>query len=143
MSQDAINIERVKSNEVEQPFTGKSSGYKMCRFPNTGGLHQTAGDAPLDTQLMSQDAIVIECVNGAAVEQHSWGKSSGDKTCHFPNTGVLHHTAADAPFDSKQCTKTIIRVKKNLQNFYTRMTLEMEPLIHLGVMFIIPTRLRH
>jgi len=117
MSQDAINIERVKSNEVEQPFTGKSSGYKMCRFPNTGGLHQTAGDAPLDTQLMSQDAIVIECVNGAAVEQHSWGKSSGDKTCHFPNTGVLHHTAADAPFDSKLMYKDNYKSEKKPSEF--------------------------
>jgi hypothetical protein len=101
MSQDAINIERVKGNAVEQPFRGKSSGDKMCRFPNTGGLHHTAGDAPLDTQLMLQDAIVIECVKDAAVEQPSWGKSSRDKMCHIPNTGGLHHTAADAPFDSK------------------------------------------
>jgi len=104
-SNDAIDIERVKGNAVEQPFGGKSSGDQMCRFPNTGGLHHTAGDAPLNTQLLSQDAIVIERVKGAAVEQSSWGKSSGDKMCRFPNTGGLHHTAGDAPFETQLMSK--------------------------------------
>ena len=101
-SNDTIDIERVKGNAVELPFGGKSGGDQMCRFPNTGGLHHTAGDAPLNTQLLSQDAIVIERVKGAAVEQSSWGKSSGDKMCRFPNTGGLHHTAGDAPFETTQ-----------------------------------------
>jgi hypothetical protein len=34
---------------VERATRGKSGCESKCRFPNTGGLHCTSGDAPLET----------------------------------------------------------------------------------------------
>ncbi len=39
-----------------------------------------------------------------AVERNSWGKSRSDWMCHFPNTGGLHHTSGDAPFETQNFT---------------------------------------
>ena len=40
----------VVEDAVERNSWGKSICEQTCRFPNTGGLHRTSGDAPLDTQ---------------------------------------------------------------------------------------------
>ncbi len=39
----------VVEDAVECNSWGKSRCKQMCRFPNTGGLHRTSGDAPLET----------------------------------------------------------------------------------------------
>ena len=46
---------RVLEDAVERNPWGKSSCDMLCRFPNTGGLHLTSGDAPLDTQNINYD----------------------------------------------------------------------------------------
>ena len=51
----------VVEDAVERNPWGKSRSDRMCRFPNTGGLHRTSGDAPLDTQSISLD----DGINGA------------------------------------------------------------------------------
>ena len=49
------DLERVVETAVERNSWGKSRGGQMCRFPNTGGLHHTPGNAPLDTRIMSNN----------------------------------------------------------------------------------------
>ena len=39
----------VVESAVERTSRGKSGCEGLCRFPNTGGLHRTPGDAPLET----------------------------------------------------------------------------------------------
>ena len=39
---------------------GKSRCEQMCRFPNTGGLHRTSGDAPLETPTL-QIPVPVWC----------------------------------------------------------------------------------
>ena len=43
----------VCGHAVERASWGKSGCECKCRFPNTGGLHRTSGDAPLDTHCSS------------------------------------------------------------------------------------------
>ena len=49
------DLERVVETAVERNSWGKSRGDRMCRFPKTGGLHHTDGNAPLDTPNMSHN----------------------------------------------------------------------------------------
>ena len=42
----------VVEDAVERNSRGKSRCEQTCRFPNTGGLHRTSGDAPLETQTL-------------------------------------------------------------------------------------------
>ena len=42
-------VERNRDNAIEQATRGKSRCESKCHFPNTGGLHRTSGDAPLET----------------------------------------------------------------------------------------------
>ena len=42
-------VERNRGNAIEQATRGKSGCESKCCFPNTGGLHRTSGDAPLET----------------------------------------------------------------------------------------------
>ncbi len=44
------DLGRVVEDAVERNSRGKSRSDWMCRFPNTGGLHRTSGDAPFKTQ---------------------------------------------------------------------------------------------
>ncbi len=39
----------VVEDDVERSSRGKSRYEQTCCFPNTGGLHRTPGDAPLET----------------------------------------------------------------------------------------------
>jgi len=47
------DLGRVVEDAVERNSWGKSRSDRKCRFPNTGGLHRTSGNAPLDTQNIS------------------------------------------------------------------------------------------
>jgi len=49
------DLGRVVEVAVERNSWGKSRSDMMCRFPNTGGLHRTSGNAPFDTQNISYD----------------------------------------------------------------------------------------
>ncbi len=46
----------------------------------------------------------LGCVVEDAVERNSWGKSRSDRMCPFPNTGGLHRTSGDAPFETQNFT---------------------------------------
>jgi hypothetical protein len=86
----------------------------MCCFPNTGGLHRTSGDAPLEThnlihhypwQPISNCRICAErSVIEDAVEGNSWGKSKCEWICCIPNTKRLYRSSVDAPLKSHNLT---------------------------------------
>jgi len=42
-------VVRNWGNAIERATRGKSGCESECCFPNTGGLHRTSGDAPLET----------------------------------------------------------------------------------------------
>jgi hypothetical protein len=100
----------VVEDAVERNSWGKSRCEQMCHFPNTGGLHRTSGDAPLQTPTLrdpsSWQLELITCgmhegsVVDDAVECNTWGKSRCEQMCHFPHTGGLHRTSGDAPFET-------------------------------------------
>jgi hypothetical protein len=46
----------------------------------------------------------LERVVEDAIERNSWGKSRSDWMCRFPNTGGLHCTSRDAPFETQNFT---------------------------------------
>ena len=79
----------------------------MCRFPNTGGLHRTPGDAPLETPTLRDPELITRggmrkgSVVEDAIERNSWGKTIRcEQMCRFPNTGGLHRTSGDAPLET-------------------------------------------
>jgi hypothetical protein len=97
----------VVEDAVERNSWGKSRCEQMCRFPNTGGLHRTSGDAPLETPTLRDPELITRgrmvcggSVVEDAVEHNSWGKSRCEQMCCFPNTGGLHRTSGDAPLES-------------------------------------------
>jgi hypothetical protein len=96
----------VVEDAVERNSWGKSRCEQMCHFPNTGGLHRTSGDAPLETpalwdpELITRGGMHEGSVVEDAVERNSWGKSRCEKMCCFPNTGGLHRTSGDAPLET-------------------------------------------
>jgi hypothetical protein len=56
-------------------------------------------------QLEDMDAVCdLGRVVEDAVEHNSWGKSRSDWMCCFPNTGGLHCTSGDAPFETQNFT---------------------------------------
>ncbi len=46
----------VVEDAIERNSWGKSRCEWMCCFPNTGGLHHTSGDAPLETPTLQNPA---------------------------------------------------------------------------------------
>ncbi len=100
----------VVEDAVECNSWGKSRCEQMCRFPNTGGLHRTSGDAPLETPTLRDplswqlDLITCGMREGSvvedAIEHNSWGKSRCKQMCRFPHTGGLHRTSGDAPLET-------------------------------------------
>jgi hypothetical protein len=47
----------VVESAIERTLRGKSGCEGLCRFPNTGGLHRTPGDAPLETHSCTRPAF--------------------------------------------------------------------------------------
>jgi hypothetical protein len=100
----------VVEDAIERNSWGKSRCEQMCRFLNTGRLHRTSGDAPLETPTLwdpsSWQPELITCgmregsVVEDAVELNSWGKSRCEQMCRFPNTGGLHRISGDAPLET-------------------------------------------
>ncbi len=93
-------VEQNRGNAVEQATRGKSGCESKCRFPNTGGLHCTSGDAPLETHPKMACGNAVEQNHGNAVEQATRGKSGCESKCRFSNTGGLHCTSRDAPLET-------------------------------------------
>ena len=48
----------VIEDAVERNSRGKSRCEQTCRFPNTGGLHRTSGDAPLETPTLWDPELI-------------------------------------------------------------------------------------
>ncbi len=48
----------VVEDAVERNSWGKSRCEQMCRFPITGGLHRTSGDAPLETPTLRDPELI-------------------------------------------------------------------------------------
>ena len=107
----ADTIDSVVIPTVEGNSGGKSRCEQMCRFPITGGLHPTSGDAPLETPTLRNPELITGGMGGGsgmhggsvvedAIEHNSWGKSRCEQMCRFPNTGGLHRTSGDAPLET-------------------------------------------
>ena len=60
MEPSVDDLGRVLEDAVERNPWGKSSSDLLCRFPTTGGLHLTSGDAVLDTQNILLNNGIIE-----------------------------------------------------------------------------------
>jgi hypothetical protein len=105
-----MHEESVVEEAVEHNSWGKSRCKQMCRFPNTGGLHRTSGDAPLETPTLQdpsswQSELIMRGMREGSVvedtvEHSSRGKSRCEQLCCFPNTGGLHRTPGDAPLET-------------------------------------------
>jgi hypothetical protein len=101
-------VERNRSNAIERATRRKSRCESKCRFPNTGGLHRTSGDAPLETHPERahelENSVVCDYAvkqnRGNAVERATRGKSGCESKCCFPNPGGLHCTSGDAPLET-------------------------------------------
>ncbi len=101
---------RVIEDAVEHNFWGKSGCKWMCCFRNTGGLHCTSGDAPLEThnlihynpwQPITNCRMCAErSVTEGAIEGNSWGKSKCEWICCIANTMRLYHWSVDAPLET-------------------------------------------
>ena len=79
-------VEQNRGDAVERATRGESGRDSKCRFPNTGGLHGTSGDAPLETHLKMACGNAVEQKRNNTVEQATRGKSRCESKCCFPNT---------------------------------------------------------
>jgi hypothetical protein len=70
---------RVIEDAVEGNSWGKSGCEWMCRFPNTGGLHRTSGDATLETGVFA----------GRSIEEDAVGKNTHPPWCHVSKSKSL------------------------------------------------------
>ncbi len=104
----------VIEDTIERNSWWKSGCEWTCCFPNTGELHHTSGDAPLEThnlihhnpwQLITNCRMCVERgVIEDAVEGKSWGKSECEWICCIPNTKRLYHTSLDALLETHNLT---------------------------------------
>jgi hypothetical protein len=70
---------RVIEDAVEHNSWGKSGCEWMCRFPITGGLHRTSGDAPLETGVFA----------GRSIEEDAVGQNTHPPWCHMSKSNSL------------------------------------------------------
>jgi hypothetical protein len=74
----------------------------MCRFPNTGGLHPTSGDAPLETGVFAG-----RCIEKDAVGHNThppWCHASKSKSSSSRRTQVTANAYKDKPHKSARHT---------------------------------------
>jgi hypothetical protein len=105
---------RVIEDAVERNSWGKSGCEWMCHFPNTGGLHRTSGDAPLETHnlihhnpwqpITNYRMCAERSVTEDAIEGNSWEKSKCEWICCIPNIKRLYHSSVDAPLETHSNT---------------------------------------
>ncbi len=93
---------RVIEDAVERNYWGKSGCEWMCHFPNTGGLHCTSGDAPLETGVFA----------GRRFEEDAVGHNTHPPWCHVSKsksslsrrTQVATNACKDKPHKSARHT---------------------------------------
>ncbi len=77
---------------------------KILAIEHVEGHVSIKGVVPTHTSEQPEDMNTVRdlgrVVEGA-VERNSWGKSGSGMMCHFPNTGGLHRTSGNAPFDTQ------------------------------------------
>jgi hypothetical protein len=76
----------VVEGAVERNSGGKSRCEQMCCFPNTGGLHRTSGDAPLETPTL-QIPVPVWC----SVHKSKSSSSKQTQVAAVTYKQILHH----------------------------------------------------
>jgi len=82
--------ESVVEDAIERNFWGKSRCEQMCRFPNTGGLHRTSGDAPLETPTL-QIPLPVWC----GVHKSNSSSSKRTQVGAVAYKQILHHPVSE------------------------------------------------
>ena len=107
----------VVEDAVERNSWGKSRCEQMCRFPNTGGLHHTSGDAPLETPTL-QDPVPVWC------HVHKSNSSSSKRTqvAAVAYKNINHEMVRRSTRhkrslnENKKCHKQILKLKDVVVN---------------------------
>jgi hypothetical protein len=93
---------RVIENAIERNSGGKSGCEWMCRFPNTGGLHCTSGDAPLEPGVFAGRSIEEDAVGHNT--HLPWCQVSKSKSSTSRRTQVATNAYKDKPHKSARHT---------------------------------------
>ncbi len=88
---------RVIEDAIERNSWGKSGCEWMCHFPNTGGLHCTSGDAPLETGVFA----------GRSIEEDAVGQNTHLPWCHVSksNSSLSRRTQAATNANKRKTTQ--------------------------------------
>jgi hypothetical protein len=93
---------RVIEDAVERNSWGKSGCELMCHFPNTGGLHPTSGNAPLETGVIAGRSIEDDAVGHNT--HPPWCHMSKSKSLLSRRTQLAANAYKDKPHKSTRCT---------------------------------------
>ena len=102
----------VVEDAVERNSWGKSRCEQMCRFPNTGGLHRTSGDAPLETPTL-QNPVPVWC----HVHKSNSSSSKQTQVAGVAYKNILHELVRHATKHrrslnaNRKCHKQILKLK--------------------------------
>ncbi len=131
------DLGRIVEVAVERNSWGKSRSDMMCRFPNTGGLHHTSGNAPFDTQNISYDNGTFGSHTKGPTKTHTckindhgrtinpivWGTTptSNPSWCHInkSNTPLSKRTQVAACAFKGKLHKSASRMKKHKRDTNT------------------------
>ena len=111
----------VVEDAVERISWGKSRCEQMCRFPNTGGLHHTSGDAPLETPTL-QDPVPVWChvhkSNSSSSKQSQVAAVTYKNINHeMVRRSTRHKRSLN---ENKKCHKQILKLKDVVVNSNVR-----------------------
>jgi hypothetical protein len=102
----------VVEDAIERNSWGKSRCEQMCRFPITGGLHRTSGDAPVETPTL-QNPVPVWChvhkSNTSSSKQTQVAAVAYKQILHQP---VKHSTKHKRSLKTnRKCHKQIFKLK--------------------------------